>query len=320
MKSNRNVTCPLCGCAQSKIFLENRPDHEYGIARKLDYYPCCNKSCFHVFVFPLPSIEEIKTFYAQYSTHDSTPLRGRSSIVKLISSWYSRKNLRDVFGCGELGQISVLDFGCGNGNFMRLLQSIGIESVVGYDFDPAACSFGISQGLKCLSTFDEVAANGPYDFIFLNHVIEHFSDPTSELNQIAPLMKNGGAVFVRTPNSQSLLARIFGNHWRGWETPRHLNVFNSKNIWGVVKSDSAFFVSRVYSSNAMFLGIFNESLRSNFWRTNVGRVVRWVLCILAFLVAVLFNKICRNSGEEVCAVLKIRNKADDFCETNACPR
>ncbi len=33
-----------------------------------------------------------------------------------------------------------------------------------------------------------------------------------------------------TPNSASLSKYLFGRHWRGWETPRHLHVFSPESL------------------------------------------------------------------------------------------
>jgi 2-polyprenyl-3-methyl-5-hydroxy-6-metoxy-1,4-benzoquinol methylase len=69
-------------------------------------------------------------------------------------------------------------------------------------------------------------ADESFDAITLNHVVEHVGDPIELLRRCGNLLRQGGRVVVTTPNAESLGHRIFQEHWRGFEVPRHLMVFS----------------------------------------------------------------------------------------------
>ena len=64
----------------------------------------------------------------------------------------------------------------------------------------------------------------------MNHVIEHVLDPVGMLAECCRVLKPGGKLVVVTPNIWSLGRRLFGEHWRGWEVPRHLFLFSPKSL------------------------------------------------------------------------------------------
>ena len=72
--------CILCGCNKFSKTLEDRVDHEYNILTRLNYYKCKNIFCGFVFVDPLPSNEQIKTFYSNYSTHSENKVLSNINI------------------------------------------------------------------------------------------------------------------------------------------------------------------------------------------------------------------------------------------------
>jgi 2-polyprenyl-3-methyl-5-hydroxy-6-metoxy-1,4-benzoquinol methylase len=71
---------------------------------------------------------------------------------------------------------------------------------------------------------------GSFDLISARHVIEHVPDPDGFVADIARLLKPGGRMHLRTPNSESLGRKIFGNLWYANDAPRHLILFSKKNL------------------------------------------------------------------------------------------
>ena len=265
--------------------------------------------CGLVFATAIPLIEVIQKFYTKYSTHRQHRTSRVASIIEFFSIKNRKQYLKSLFQGADFNRLNVLDYGCGAGDFMRQLRGLGVGNVVGYDFDPEACACAREQGLTVFASEMEVYAGAPYDYIFLNHVVEHLIDPVADLTVQALLLKSGGRLIIRTPNSSSFLARLFGRDWRGWETPRHLHIFNSRSMQQLTAKIGlpSLKVVRVTTSNAMFIGMFHESFHGDFWRaTAAGKLLRHVACSAILPVAYGANALWRNLGEEVLVVVEKR--------------
>jgi len=83
-----------------------------------------------------------------------------------------------------------VDLGSGDQGFTEYCKSIG---VISYPYDYP--SFDIEK--------DKLPhEDSSVDFITLNAVIEHIKEPDNIFNEINRVLKNGGLVFIRTPNWQ----------------------------------------------------------------------------------------------------------------------
>jgi SAM-dependent methyltransferase len=61
-------------------------------------------------------------------------------------------------------------------------------------------------------------------------VIEHLRDPAEALAECRRLLRPGGRLALATPNAASRGSRRFGARWRGFEPPRHLQVYEPRSL------------------------------------------------------------------------------------------
>jgi 2-polyprenyl-3-methyl-5-hydroxy-6-metoxy-1,4-benzoquinol methylase len=209
-------------------------------------------ACGVIWLDPQPAVEDIPKLYWRYYTHRSpatTPLEtlrratwqcviGRMGYEvdqpkQLLPRMLSRIPSIRKAGALEVMDIpaspvgTLLDVGCGNGEFIKRMQSFGWK-VSGVDPDPAAVQWGKQQGLEVFQGMvSDVPAGANYDVITLSHVLEHVPDPVELLREcrrrLRPLT---GTVILTTPNINSLGHRWFREYWRGLEVPRHLRIFS----------------------------------------------------------------------------------------------
>jgi len=131
---------------------------------------------------------------------------------------------------------SLLDVGCGNGDFLLRMKHLGWNAQ-GIDPDPLAVLAAQERGLSVqTSSLDEAGfPDKSFDVITMSHVIEHVPDPIELLKECRRVLKKGGQLILLTPNPESLGRRAFGYWWYGWEPPRHLMIFSAPLLQGCVE-------------------------------------------------------------------------------------
>src|SRR5438876_5206382 len=108
----------------------------------------------------------------------------------------------------------VLDFGCNWGKWASAALALGCE-VYGVDVNRAPAEFCASRGIKILSL--PQAAQLRFDFINVDQVAEHLSDPLAVICQLADALKRGGFLKLSTPGNPRMRrdlarAQVDGNN------------------------------------------------------------------------------------------------------------
>ncbi|MEX2150242.1 MAG: class I SAM-dependent methyltransferase [Steroidobacteraceae bacterium] len=158
-------------------------------------------------------------------------------LLTLLPGWKAFMDQHVMRGLPAAARGELLDVGCGNGAFLKLAASAG-WSVCGIDTDPAAIAVARGEGLDVQIGGIEVLTQEKeiFDWITLNHVIEHAHDPVSVLRACIRLLKPNGHLWLESPNYDSHGRAVFGEYWRGLETPRHLVLFNTQSMRDILLS------------------------------------------------------------------------------------
>lgn len=253
--------CPLCSAKARTISHSGLKDYFFECAPgEWSLFKC--KSCGSAYLDPRPSPQTISIAYSRYYTHRSYEvasgvlrsfwhalrddyLLAAFGVSSARTLWPGRWLLR-LFPIGKQGidaalarnlgrlphsQASLLDIGCGNGNYLEFARRAGWQ-VRGVDFDPAAVAAAKARDLDVLEgTVKTLAAECEcYDRITLSHILEHVYDPWDVLADCYRLLKPGGVLWLETPNVNSNGHEVFGQYWRGLEPPRHLHIFSRKSL------------------------------------------------------------------------------------------
>jgi 2-polyprenyl-3-methyl-5-hydroxy-6-metoxy-1,4-benzoquinol methylase len=104
------------------------------------------------------------------------------------------------------GTASVIDVGCGSGEFLSTLLDQPNLKPLGIETSSKACQFCAERGVKALnfSTSEFLEQNGnakSFDVVTSFHVLEHVSDPLQFVKELVRLVKDDGIVCISTPLS-----------------------------------------------------------------------------------------------------------------------
>ncbi|MFT7155071.1 MAG: 2-polyprenyl-3-methyl-5-hydroxy-6-metoxy-1,4-benzoquinol methylase [Parvicella sp.] len=325
--------CYNCG-SDIKQKYSDIQDKTFYSSGKWNLYEC--SSCKLIQLNPYPSEEIIGQYYETYYTHQQDKEfvdRSLQRLERLVFSYslgYVNAVGRTYFdrlrywlipsGVVNIVEYSlfrvhkdwgsrILDVGCGDGSFLKKMKDLG-WMVKGLDFDKKAADFakkefGINVQVGDLNDIDP--KNEQYDVIVYSHVFEHLYDLKGELEKCYKLLDKNGRVVALTPNSDSLEHKLFAKNWRGLEPPRHIMIFNPRNLKEVAEQ-AGFKVQTMTTTARSARHLFGASMMilKNKKPTASGGGRGLMIAALSYLfqpIEYLLNLLSRNIGEEIYVVL-----------------
>lgn len=100
---------------------------------------------------------------------------------------------------------SLLEIGCGSGEFLLEALRRGWKSVEGNELERTSADLAIAKGLKIDTGFFESfisLTNQGFDLVFADNVIEHTMNPLEFLKKGFELTNRGGLLVLRLPDTQ----------------------------------------------------------------------------------------------------------------------
>ena len=95
----------------------------------------------------------------------------------------------------------ILDFGCGEGLFLR--QSLPLaRSVSGVELEVPLVTKLNEDGIPCTT---QLPQGSTFDTCFLFHVAEHLPDPIATLSEVRNTLRPGGVAVIEVPHAGDLL-------------------------------------------------------------------------------------------------------------------
>jgi SAM-dependent methyltransferase len=125
------------------------------------------------------------------------------------------------------GHLSLLDYGCGTGHFLKKCQGNGLV-IAGVE--PSETARRKAEDLTQTKIFEALQTEQQYDVITLWHVLEHIPDVNEQLAQLKLSLKKNGTMFIAVPNHDAKDARHYKEYWAGYDVPRHLWHFNETGM------------------------------------------------------------------------------------------
>lgn len=250
------AACLWCGCTACDTVVDGVEDWFFGAVPGSFAYARC-RDCASLVLQKRPVAAHLQEAYAGYYTHQQAATGGAAQrLWRRFAAGYTRHRfggskqfadracaavvkgfahrrvaIDEAHRCLPLPPASVLDYGCGNGDFLTLAARLG-HQVTGVDFDADALAQARGRGL-CVYLPEELAAlpTPPrFDYISASHVVEHVPDPAALLCRFARCLKPGGMVFLEMPNAQAAGLAQHGRFWRGLEAPRHFSLPSEQGL------------------------------------------------------------------------------------------
>ena len=215
--------CPVCGETDSELTV-NTVDYSTSKER-FDIQNCVK--CGHLYTNPRITEDSIGPYYdnPDYISHtnENKGLFGRTyQFLRGINLRRKISYVEQVFS----GKGTVLDYGCGTGQFLEALvasgkKSLGVE--INENARKAAERFG-----SVYSSINEVDEG--VEVITMWHVLEHVYDIHGLLSEFKKRMLKGGHLIVAVPNPESYDAQYYNEFWAAWDVPIHVHHYTENSI------------------------------------------------------------------------------------------
>jgi SAM-dependent methyltransferase len=249
--------CPACGHAQRSLLYGGLTDRSYLHAPgRWELYRCGGCGC--AFLDPRPTRQTIAFAYGNYYEDPADALAGGAPAAAGRHGWRSLRRavrngyLNARFGyelapASRLGRLLVplfprqrekadeyvrhlsmrpgrprlLDVGCGEGEFLAAMASLGWDAE-GIDPTASAVEAARRRGVRVTQgdLTDVALDEGAFDAITFRLAFECIPNPVGALRTCHRAMKAGGVVWIAAPNLDSDASRAFGDAWIFLDPPR----------------------------------------------------------------------------------------------------
>ena len=133
--------------------------------------------------------------------------------------------------------INVLDVGAGSGMFLEACSRIGgYNKVIGVEPNLSQRQTAEGLGLQMYKSFADLRTNSEltFDVVVSFETIEHVSNPSEFIQEILPLLCDGGCLYLTCPSYFGFDVQMLGVD-SDYIDAEHINLFNPNSIETLLK-------------------------------------------------------------------------------------
>jgi len=218
--------CGNCGANNFSTKMSTL-DYEsgYGIFTLLS----CN-SCNTLVTNPAPKENSISKLYIERSSTDFVEDR---KLTKYLRNFATRRFLKTFVKTDYRKNLSLLDFGCGDGQISLVASKLcEFGTVLAVDFMNTPPKTLVNTNILYAS-YDELSTGSTmksFDVIVCKHVLEHVLHPRSFIRELSQSLNPGGQLIFEVPNADSIWMQIFRGAYHGIYAPRHTYQFSARSF------------------------------------------------------------------------------------------
>ncbi len=209
-----------------------------GTGYDFEYRTCSNEfeirranDCQLLYVHPQPAAQALDIIYpSNYVPFRFNQLRGPARWARDFLQGGKARAIVKLVGMNG----KILDVGAGSGVLIRQIARVkgNRENLWANDFSEEALASLHREGFQTIvGRAEDLNPDERFQAITLNQVIEHLQNPKAAVERLTQLLAPGGYLFLETPSTDGLDARLFRKrYWGGYHIPRHFWLFNEASL------------------------------------------------------------------------------------------
>lgn len=231
------MKCPVCKSEINKILLKSENRHGRFVEKPVAEFDL--SKCTTCGLVGLPQVETDASYYDLYypkGYHAQACPKFLGRLWNVFSAFLTMRKIKLIKRYISL-PCSLLDVGCGDGGFLKLLDS-RLFNAHGLEPVQEAVDAATKAGLQVTrgDILKDTHSPEKFDVVTLWHVFEHIKDPVTAICRIHTLLKPSGVLIMSMPNVNSLAFRLGGKYWFHLDSPRHLWLYREDNIRRLLSS------------------------------------------------------------------------------------
>ncbi len=227
---------------------------------------------------PQPDLNDLPSYYESedYISHTDSTRTVVDRVYQFVKNYSVKKKLRLINSLIDR-EGSILDIGCGTGDFLAVCQKGGwrISGIEPNEKARTIASGKIGNQGAVTEAIDAYLKTHKesFDVITMWHVLEHVPDLEQYIEQLKLLLKPDGWLIVAVPNFNSYDAKHYREFWAAYDVPRHLWHFSDFSIKQIFQG-FGFKVKRILPMvfDSFYVSILSEKYKSG--KTNLLKAFR----------------------------------------------
>jgi 2-polyprenyl-3-methyl-5-hydroxy-6-metoxy-1,4-benzoquinol methylase len=224
-QSKTPINCGVCRSQHFSFYSECK-DH---FLSKEDFSLFKCHKCETLITWPQPLPNKIFSYYESedYVSHNDTKKGFINRLYQIVKTRSLHNKIKLVSPL--LSNHSLLDYGCGTGDFLLSCLNSGINAE-GVEPDNGARLVATQKGLNVVTPEAFKNTTARYGVITLWHVLEHTYYPAKTIEDLKSMLTDDGSIIIAVPNYQSHDALHYKDKWAAFDVPRHLFHFSKNSI------------------------------------------------------------------------------------------
>lgn len=265
--------CYCCNNTDFRLYTtakDNYSDESFNIVQ-------CNH-CHFIFTNPRPDVQEIGKYYTAptYLSHQSHSKGLVQSIYRYARNFMKRKKLALIQrSINKQANFSLLDFGCGTGDFLGFVKQ---QQIFAEGVEPDDQARAVAKSINNVDTYSieqsKQFEHNKFDVITLWHVLEHIHNLHEQITYFNNWLKPNGKLIIAVPNIESYDAAYYGKYWDALDVPRHIYHFSPSNLKQIVEQHNF----ALTATHPLFLDAYYVSMRSE-WHKGTSKFMAYLKAI-----------------------------------------
>ena len=211
-----------------KLYLEVKDHSVSGEIFQLVY----NKEYDILETFPQLSPDKLSEYYKSenYISHTDSRRNVFERVYHLVRRYSLKQKLKLIEKHSHSGK-TLLDVGCGTGDFLKTALNAGweVQGVEPNERARAIANRKTNNKVDTPGALDNFQ-DASFDVITLWHVLEHLPNLEQQIKMLSRLLKRDGILIIAVPNFKSYDAKHYKTFWAAYDVPRHLWHFSKDSI------------------------------------------------------------------------------------------